>query len=329
MPRALRLEAENGSYHVINRGNYRAPLFASADAKRAFLRCLAETCQKTGWLLHAWALMSNHFHIAVTTPLANLAVGMQWLQGTFAIRFNRYRAERGHLFQGRFKSIAIEDGGPLGSVCHYINLNPVRAGLCSAANLGTYPWSSLAWILRPKFRPAWFDPSPALRHAGSLADSAEGHRKYAEYLSWLAEDEPEQKRQKFDRMSRGWAVGTADFTRSVIEEHCALRATNSRHFADMRFEYEAQWHAELLRLLQRLHRTPADLATAGKSAEWKVAIAAALKTRTTVTNPWLGANLHLGNRHEIGRKVAAWRRSGNPALARKLGVCPTPHNPTP
>ena len=329
MPRALRLESENASYHVINRGNYRAPVFAAAATKRAFLRGLDEACQKTGWLLHAWALMSNHFHLAVTTPQANLATGMHWLQGTFAMRFNRYRHEHGHLFQGRFKSIAIEDGDPLGSVCHYIHLNPVRAGLCSADHLASYPWVSVAWIHQPNQRPAWFDPLPALRHAGALTDSPAGHRKYAEYLGWLAEDEPEQKRQQFDRMSRGWAFGTAGFTRSLIEENRALRAGRSQHFADMRAEYESHWHAELLRLLRRLRHTPADLAAAGKSAEWKVAIAAALKARTTVTNPWLGTNLRLGNRHEIGRKVAAWRRSGNPALARKLGLLPTPHIPAP
>lgn len=68
MPRALRLESENASYHVINRGNYRGPVFAAASTKRAFLRCLAEACQKTGWLVHAWTLMTNHFHLAFTTP---------------------------------------------------------------------------------------------------------------------------------------------------------------------------------------------------------------------------------------------------------------------
>ena len=68
MPRALRLESENASYHVINRGNYKAPLFRSAKTKQAFLRCLDEACQKTRWRVHAWCLMSTHFHLAITTP---------------------------------------------------------------------------------------------------------------------------------------------------------------------------------------------------------------------------------------------------------------------
>ena len=217
----------------------------------------------------------------------------------------------------------------MGSVCHYIHLNPVRAKLCSVAGLESYAWSSLAWILHPAQRPVWFDPSPALRQAGSLRDATAGHRKYVEYLDWLAEDEPEQKRQRFDRMSRGWALGTADFARSLMKESETLRASGNRLIADMQAEYEAHWRAELALLLRRLHRSPADLPAGGKSVEWKVAVAAVLKSRTTVTNQWLSQNLHLGNRHEIGRKVAAWRRSGSLSLARKLGILPTPHNPAP
>jgi putative transposase len=161
-----------------------------------------------------------------------------------------------------------------------------------------------------------------------LVDAAAGHRKYVQYLDWLAEDEPEQKRQRFARMSHGWALGTADFARSLMQENETLRAGGNRLIADMRCEYEEHWSAELAVLLRLLRRSPADLAAGGKSAEWKVAVAAALKSRTTVTNQWLSQNLHLGNRHEIGRKVAKWRRTGSPALARKLRI-PTPHNPAP
>lgn len=328
MPRALRLEFEHASYHLINRGNYRAPIFADPDTKRAFLRCLDETCRKTHWVVHAWCLMSNHYHLAATTPDANLSAGMHALQTTFATRFNVFRNERGHVFQNRFKSLAVEDGDALGSVCHYIHLNPVRAGLCPADELHRYPWTSLAWIVEAENRPAWFDPVPALRHAGGLSDIPTDHLRYRHYLSWLAEDKPEQKRLRFDRMCRGWAVGTPEFARRLITEAQELQGDVRRLISDMRAEYEAHWQAELDALLRRLDRTLADLHASGKSAEWKVALAAALKSRTTVTNRWLSQHLHLGNRHEIGRKVAAWRRSPDPELLRRLDI-PTPHNPAP
>ena len=77
MPRKLRFEQEGAVYHVLNRGNYRAEVFGTEGAKTAFLQCLDEACAKTGWVVHAWCLMSNHYHIALETPVANLVEGIQ------------------------------------------------------------------------------------------------------------------------------------------------------------------------------------------------------------------------------------------------------------
>ena len=82
MPRQLRLEYPGACYHVINRGNYRADIFKSEGAKAAFEVCLFEACEKSGWVLHAFVLMSNHYHLALETPAGNLVTGMQWLQGS-------------------------------------------------------------------------------------------------------------------------------------------------------------------------------------------------------------------------------------------------------
>ena len=110
MARKLRLEYPGACYHVINRGNYRADIFKTEGAKVAFEACLFEACAKSGWLLHAYVLMSNHYHLAVETPTGNLVAGMQWLQATFANRFNKLRGTRGHLFQGRYKSLRGKKG---------------------------------------------------------------------------------------------------------------------------------------------------------------------------------------------------------------------------
>jgi len=68
MARPLRLESEAGVYHVLNRVNYRADIFRGEKTKQAFLDCLGEACVKTGWRVHAWCLMSNHYHLALSTP---------------------------------------------------------------------------------------------------------------------------------------------------------------------------------------------------------------------------------------------------------------------
>lgn len=101
MARPLRMGSESGVYHVLNRGNYRTDIFRSDKAKSAFLTCLGEACEQTGWEIHAWCLMSNHYHLAVTTPKANLVEGIRWLQGTFSVRFNRLEPQKGASGRGQ------------------------------------------------------------------------------------------------------------------------------------------------------------------------------------------------------------------------------------
>lgn len=319
MARPLRMESESGVYHVLNRGNYRADIFRSDKAKEAFLKCLGEACGKTGWKVHAWCLMSNHYHLAVSTPGANLVDGMRWLQGTFSTRFNRLRNERGHLFQGRYKSLLVDPDGGLGPLCHYIHLNPVRAKLRPVSALPDYAWTSLRWLLDPKSRPDWYQPQPALDHAGELADTPAGRTRYLAYLAWLSEDELARKAQGFAAMSKGWIIGTADFAKTMFKENKELVGQSRRMAAELKETRETLWQEELGPLLSKLRRTSADLVGENKSAGWKTALAATMKARTTATNRWLGVALNMGGLHEVSRAVSAWHRQPDPALQKKLG----------
>jgi REP element-mobilizing transposase RayT len=76
MPRSLRIEKENGVYHIINRGNYRQDVFINEGAHGSFEQCLFETCEKCGWILEGFCVMTNHFHLVVRTPKGNLIYGM-------------------------------------------------------------------------------------------------------------------------------------------------------------------------------------------------------------------------------------------------------------
>lgn len=324
MARPLRMESEAGVYHVLNRGNYRADIFRAEKTKQAFLKCLAEACDRIGWVVHAWCLMSNHYHLAISTPRANLVEGMRWMQGTFAVRFNLYRRERGHLFQGRYKSLVVDPENGLGPLCHYIHLNPVRARLCTAAALPRYPWTSASWLQEPRRRPPWYDPAPALRHAGGLADSIAGRQRYWAYLQWLASDEPARREQRFEQMSKGWIIGTETFAKALLREQRELRGQGPRLASEMQAAREAIWHEELQLVLRQLGRRQADALACGKSVVWKIAAAAVLKARTTVTNRWLSHHLHMGNRYEVGRKVAAWLRLPVADRLRVSGLIPHP-----
>jgi putative transposase len=318
MARKLRMESEGGVYHVLNRGNYRSAIFRADKTKLAFLKCLGEACEKTGWRVHAWCLMTNHYHLAVSTPQGNLVDGMRWFQGTFAVRFNQLRAERGHLFQGRYKSLLVDPLGGVGPLCHYIHLNPVRAGLCTVPKLPAWPWSSVRWLLEPSLRPDWYDPTAALEHAGGLKDSPAGRENYVEYLDWLAGDEPAQKEQRFTEMSKGWVIGSPAFAKEMNQEHSEVIGQGKRLAEEMRQSQEALWQEHLDGLLRKARKTTDEAAKERKSAPWKLAVAAVMKERTTATNRWLAEALTMGNLHEVSRRVAAWQRRPDKAWLKKL-----------
>ena len=158
MPRQLRIEYEGAIYHLLSRGDRREDIFWDDVDRRSFLQLLEETCARTSWQVHAYCLMSNHFHVA-ETPRSNLVVGMKWLLGTYTMRFNRRHQLTGHLFAGRYKSLLVDESDPqyLRAVCDYVHLNPVRAGLIEPdQRLESYQWSSYpSYLAGRRDRPSW------------------------------------------------------------------------------------------------------------------------------------------------------------------------------
>src|SRR5665213_1704044 len=210
MPRKLRLEFPDARYHIINRGNYRGEICGAEDARAAFERCLFESCEKWDWELHAFVLMSNHFHLGLGTPHANLVRGMQWLQATFANRFNRFRHEHGHLFQGRYRALIIGDEGALGQVCDYIHLNPVRANLVPIEGLSGYRFSSYWYLHRPERRPQFLRVETALAEAANIPDNPAGWEAYRQRLAKEAAGGLPTSR-KYLRLNSSWAIGSDAF----------------------------------------------------------------------------------------------------------------------
>src|SRR5581483_11406430 len=83
MARKLRVQYSGAIYHVMSRGNRQERIFLDDQDRQKFLQTLGEACQKTGWQVHAYCLMSNHFHVVVETPQPNLVDGMKWFLGTY------------------------------------------------------------------------------------------------------------------------------------------------------------------------------------------------------------------------------------------------------
>jgi REP element-mobilizing transposase RayT len=91
MARPLRLEFSNALYHVLARGNRRESIYLGEADFADFLSLLAEVSVRFNWLVHAYCLMTNHYHVLVETPDANLSRGMRHMNGVYTQRFNHRR----------------------------------------------------------------------------------------------------------------------------------------------------------------------------------------------------------------------------------------------
>jgi putative transposase len=140
MARPLRIEYPGAMYHITSRGNARSPVFDDDRDRREFLMILEDVVRRYNWLCHAFCLMDNHYHLLVETVDGNLSLGMRHLNGVYTQAFNRRHHRVGHVFQGRFTSVLVEQESYLLELCRYVVLNPVRAGIVKHA--GAYRWSS-------------------------------------------------------------------------------------------------------------------------------------------------------------------------------------------
>jgi len=314
MARLIRLEFPGACYHVINRGNYRRDLFAAKGTAQAFEQVLLEAATRYGWRLHAYAIMRNHFHLAVELTEPNLSVGMKWLQGTWAVRFNRYQQEAGRPFQGRFKALHVEPGHALAQVCHYIHLNAVRAKVVTPARLAEFRWSSLHWYLS-KERPGCLEAETLLSESGRLIDTKAGWQKYLGYLGVLAATDPKERDEKYGQLSRGWCVGTAGYRQAMKKDLRARGADLKKHgLAGVdpeawREERGQQWERKLVAGAKALGLKLAKL-PARKSAPEKVQLAALLRMSSAVPNGWLAERLQMGPAASVSQYLRRFRLAG-------------------
>ena len=132
------------------RGDGGKAIFIEKEDHLLFLHWLSRVCGSHGWRVHAWVLMGNHFHLLLETPEANLTSGMKILLGSYGQAWNRRHQRRGHVFQGRYKSIPV--AGELASgpfqfrvVADHIHLNPARAAWRVDLTASSRPMNGAAW----------------------------------------------------------------------------------------------------------------------------------------------------------------------------------------
>lgn len=166
MPRQPRLDAPGTLHHVMGRGIEKMMIFRSKYDREDFITRLEELCSKGSWVVYAWALLSNHFHILLRTGNESLSKNMRRLLTGYVINFNRRHKRYGHLFQNRYKSIICEDDPYLLELTRYIHLNPVRAGIVENLEaLNNFAWTGHSAILG-KVKRQWQDTDTILAYFG-------------------------------------------------------------------------------------------------------------------------------------------------------------------
>jgi REP element-mobilizing transposase RayT len=303
MARRLRFQSPGAIYHLINRGNYRRDLFATPGAAKSFEGVLGEACERFDWVVHAFAAMRNHFHVAVTTRTPNLCDGMHWLQTTFALRFNRFRRESGHLFQGRYQSPLIEDAAALVRVVDYIHLNPVRAGLCPAAQPAQFPWGSLTRFVHGP-RPTWLSAGDWLAEL-PLPDSRDGWLAYLSRLQKIAQDPNDQQMAEFEDIARGRPVGTQAWQRAIAREYHHLALEQDVPKAEILPLKQCRWTAALEEALMHYRVSPAKIVEARLIPRWKAEIAVRVRRASGAPWHWIAGQLRVPQPGSL-RAAASW-----------------------
>ena len=222
MARPLRIEYPGAFYHVINRGNAGEVIFKSARDRVKFLEYLETASERFALRIHTYCLMTNHYHLLVDTPRANLGQAVKWVNVNYATYFNRKRRRQGHLFQGRYKALLVDADTYLKQLSRYIHLNPLRANMVK--RIETYPWSSYPAIVGKAPRPDWLETEWLLSQFGIRPEHAmRNYQLFVEEVAWESLENPAKD------LTGGILLGGTEFVDWVKSTFSAKAGAIDKH----------------------------------------------------------------------------------------------------
>jgi len=186
MARPIRIEYNGALYHVTSRGNSQQDIYLSDEDRVVFLEVLRKARNRFNGVVHAYCLMTNHYHLLIETPEGNLSQFMRHLNGVYTQRFNFNNRRTGHLFEGRYKSILVQQDLYLLELARYVVLNPVRAGMVRAAK--EWPWSSYRATAGLYSPPEWLNTAWILSNF-----SAQYTKAIKQYRKFVSDGKNQQK----------------------------------------------------------------------------------------------------------------------------------------
>ncbi len=211
MGRPLRIEYPGAHYHVTARGNERKDIYRSQRDRQQFLSYLESAVNRYGAVIHAYCLMSNHYHLLIETPSGNLSQIMQHINGAYTNYFNVKRKRTGHLFQSRYKAILIEVDEYAKELSRYIHLNPVRAGMVSRPE--EYRWSSYSNYIGERKTPDWLTTKLTHNSFGTEKTAQENYRKFTEDLLEQNYESP------LNSVIAATILGKEEFIKEITAKH--------------------------------------------------------------------------------------------------------------
>ncbi|MDP2156260.1 MAG: transposase [Nitrospirota bacterium] len=301
MPRQPRLDAPGALHHVMARGIEQRMIFRDDRDREDFVRRLAGLAEKGAWLVYAWALMPNHFHLLVRTGKQSLSQNMRSVMSGYAGHFNRRHKRHGHVFQNRYKSIVCEEETYFLELVRYLHLNPLRSKIVpDLSSLAEYPYSGHSAIAGKVARP-WQDTEDVL---GRFSDTRRvAVRQYREFVAaGMAQGHrPELAGGGLLRSYGGW--------RGVVE----LRRGREKYRADERVLGSSSFIEEIVRKAEeqaegKIRKVSLDTLISRISGDMKISREAltgggrhrnVTKARAVLAYVWVN---YLGRSgHELGR----------------------------
>jgi putative transposase len=312
MARKPRVEFEGATYHVMCRGNHQEAIFKDNRDHEVFLNTLQEVSARNGWLIHAFVLMGNHYHLLLETPEPNLVDGMRWLQSTYTQRFNARHKEWGHLFQGRYKALLVDDGDYFNAVADYIHLNPARSHGFDLENgkLTDYKWSSFLGYMRPAKRSEFLTVTRVLGACGR-GDDVSGRAVYRNrmkkrVLEILHSDNPKEADEQWRKIRRGWAFGSDEFfakMRVAVDSAVSGKRRDS-FMGEEVLQHDQQEAERLVEFgLKKCGLLRSDLLSLKKGDPRKKVIAWLIRKNSSVKIEWITTHLEMGSRSNFSRYI--------------------------
>jgi len=209
MTRPIRIEYAGALYHVTSRGNRQEDIYIDDEDRSKFLSLLAQVSKDYNWLIHAYCLMDNHYHLLVETPDGNLSKGMRQLNGVYTQITNRYHGKVGHVFQGRYKAILVQKENYLLELARYIVLNPVRARMVREAK--DWPWSSYRETSGMLSNNSWLTTEWVLSAFSKKRGIAQ--KKYSEFVS-QGKNQP----SPWESLKNQVFLGDEEYVRQILSD---------------------------------------------------------------------------------------------------------------